>query len=62
MATFTITATGLSYTVKAGTFTNTVEVKDSLGWTYYYAPNVGPIKAIDNGKIVFELVELTDLK
>src|SRR5690606_8178413 len=45
-ATFTITAMGLTYTVKAGTFTDVVEVKDSDGWVSYYAPNAGAIKVL----------------
>lgn len=45
-------------TTKVGTFTGVTELKTSSGWTYYYAPNVGLIQSLLDGKIYGELVKL----
>lgn len=55
---YTVVSTSQTVTTKAATFKNVVEVKDSDGWTYYYAPNVGLVKTIDNGLTFAELVKL----
>ena len=58
------TVTSMSKTVKtsAGTFKNVVEVKESQGYTSYYAKNVGLIKSLNNGKVTSELIELKNKK
>lgn len=45
----------------AGTFKNVVEVQSSTGWTEFYAPEVGVIKVMRNGKIVSEVTNIEDL-
>lgn len=55
---FKVVNVGLTYTTKAGTFNQVVEVKDSGGYTIYYAPNIGAIKTIHNGRTTMELTEL----
>jgi len=46
-------------TTKAGTFRNVIELKSPYGSTDYFAPNIGRIKVVENGKTVFELVKLS---
>jgi uncharacterized protein YraI len=56
--------TSINGTLKtpAGTFKNVVTVKSSEGYTSYYAPNVGFIKGIYNGKTSSELISLVKKK
>lgn len=49
---------GLTYKTQAGTFKQVIEVKSEFGYTTYYAPNVGPIKTVSNGKPTMELIKL----
>ncbi|WP_309087184.1 SH3 domain-containing protein [Domibacillus sp.] len=42
----------------AGTFNNVVTTKSSFGFIDYYAPNVGSIKVILDGKVIGELIHL----
>lgn len=49
---------GLTLTTKAGTFKQVIAVKDWDGYTVYYAPNVGAIKTVFNGKVTMELTKL----
>ncbi|MEM1505931.1 hypothetical protein RG959_21270 [Domibacillus sp. 8LH] len=42
----------------AGTFNNVVTTKSSFGFIDYYAPNVGSIKVIHDGKVIGELIHL----
>ena len=55
---YTITSTNETISTKAGIFRNVVEVKDSNGWVYYYVPNIGLVKTVDNGITFAELVKL----
>ncbi|WP_438315865.1 S-layer homology domain-containing protein [Sporosarcina sp. FA9] len=55
---YTVVSTNRTVTTKAGIFKNVVEVKDSSGWFYFYAPNVGLVKTVDNGTLFSELVKL----
>lgn len=57
--TYTIVSINRVVTTKAGTFNNVVEVRSGRGATYYYAPNVGLIKSVENGKTFAELVKLS---
>ena len=57
--TYRVIAVNQVVKTKAGTFVDVVEIKSSEGWTQYYAPNVGRIKSLDNGKLYSELVKLT---
>lgn len=45
--------------IPAGTFTGVVVVEDAKGWTYYYAPNVGLIKTMENGILFSELTSIS---
>lgn len=54
----TISATNLTVTTPAGTFKDVVEVKDDSGAAYYYAPNVGHIKVVIDGKTTMTLTNL----
>lgn len=47
---------------KAGEFSNVVEVKNSLGSTTFYAPNIGQIKRVWPGNNYVELTMLTPRK
>ena len=55
---YTVISTNRIVNTKAGTFKKVVEVMDSDGWVYYYAPNVGLVKAVENGITFAELVKL----
>ena len=57
--TYTIISVDRVVTTKAGTFHNVIEQRASNGVTYYYAPNIGLIKTVENGKTYAELVKLT---
>lgn len=58
LVSYTVVSTNRTVTTKATTFKNVVEVKDSDGWTYFYAPKVGLVKTVDNGVTFAELVKL----
>ena len=58
LATYKITATKLTLTTPAGTFTNVVEVTDQDGMVTYYAPNVGMIKEVNGEETLVELTRV----
>ena len=58
LATYKITATDLTLTTPAGTFTEVVEVTDQDGMVTYYAPNVGIIKAVNGEEVLVELTKV----
>lgn len=58
--TYTVIAMDRNVTVKAGTFKDVVQVDTSHGWTFYYAPQIGPIKSEHNGVVMSELSKLSD--
>ena len=58
LASYEITATKLTLTTPAGTFTNVVEVTDQDGMVTYYAPNVGIIKAVNGEETLVELTRV----
>ncbi|MFS0782640.1 SH3 domain-containing protein [Bacillus sp. 1P06AnD] len=49
-----------SVTTLAGTYKNVVEVQDSEGALSYYAPNVGFVKKMINGKVLIQLSKVTN--
>lgn len=59
---YKITSINGTLTTPAGTFKNVVTTKSGNGYTKYYAPNVGFIKATINGKTYSELTALANKK
>lgn len=55
----TVVSLNRTVTTKAGTFKNVVEVKNSYGYTTFYAPNIGQIKQVVDKNNSFELTKLT---
>lgn len=55
-----ITSTAKTIKTPAGTFKNTIEVKDDYGYTFYFAKNIGLVKCIYHGKTYTELVSLKE--
>ncbi len=55
---YEITATDLTITTPAGTFKNVAEVTERDGWVGYYAPNIGLLKAVMDGKTTVELIKI----
>lgn len=51
---------GVTVTTQAGTFKDVVVVRSTYGGVSYYAPNIGPIKTVQNGRTVMELVNLSE--
>ena len=55
---YEITGAGLTVETPAGIFRDVAEVTTVEGWVSYYAPGVGLIKQIHDGKIKSELVKI----
>lgn len=55
---YDIAHVGLTLTTEAGTFNQVIAVKDEDGYIVYYAPNIGAIKTVLNGKTTMELMKL----
>ena len=55
---YQITGVDLTVETPAGTFFDVAEVTTVEGWVGYYAPRVGLIKQIHDGKIKLELVKI----
>lgn len=51
---------GLSLTMKVGTFKQMIVVENWGGYTTYYAPNIGAIKTVFNGKVTMEVTKLVN--
>ncbi|MHA6261044.1 S-layer homology domain-containing protein [Sporosarcina sp. CAU 1771] len=54
----TVVSISQEVSIRAKIYKNVIEVKDADGWHYFYAPNVGLIRTVDNGHVFAELVEL----